>query len=164
MALRMCLSHCPKKYPLVECCCGRAIEGAGARERSVAGRVPRSPDHRARMITLFVLPLILSFAPAAVWAMRAGGLRRLWLLCVIALLVDVLAALVLSVVYAVPSVWRVVILFAVFAGPSISFTAVSLTLGGLARNLPLQLTAAIAGSLVGLATGFVVAVYWPVAW
>jgi hypothetical protein len=32
------------------------------------------------MITLLVLPLILSFAPIAVWALRVGGLQRLWLL------------------------------------------------------------------------------------
>jgi hypothetical protein len=116
------------------------------------------------MITLFVLPLILSFAPVAVWAMRAGDLRRLWLLCALALLADLLAALVLSVVYAVPSVWRVVLLFLAFVGPSILFTAVSLTLGGFARILPLQLAVAFAGCLVGLAMGFVVAVYGPVVW
>jgi hypothetical protein len=38
------------------------------------------------MITLVVLPLILAFAPSAVWALRAGGLRRLWLLCGLAIL------------------------------------------------------------------------------
>jgi hypothetical protein len=41
------------------------------------------------MITVFILPLILAFSPAAVWALRVGGL---WLLCALALL-----ALVLSV-------------------------------------------------------------------
>ena len=58
------------------------------------------------MLTLFVLPLILAFAPAAVWALRAGGPRRLWLLGAFALLALILAALVLSAVYSVPSVWR----------------------------------------------------------
>jgi hypothetical protein len=38
------------------------------------------------MITLFVLPLILAYAPVAVWALRVGDLRRLWLLCALALL------------------------------------------------------------------------------
>ena len=50
------------------------------------------------MLTLFVLPLILAFAPAAVWALRAGGLRRLWLLGAFALLALILVALVLSAV------------------------------------------------------------------
>ena len=116
------------------------------------------------MITLFVLPLILSFAPVAVWAIRTGGPRRLWLLCVLALLVDLLAALILSVAYAVPSVWRVVLLFLVFVGPPVLLTAVSLTLGGFARTLPFQLALAFAGNLIGLAIGFGVAVYAPVIW
>jgi hypothetical protein len=117
------------------------------------------------MITLFVLPLILAFAPVAVWALRTGSLRRLWLLCALALLADLLAALVLSAVYTVPSVWRVVLYFLTFVGPSILFTAGSLTLaGGFARILPLQLVVAFAGSLIGLAIGFAVAVYGPVVW
>jgi hypothetical protein len=53
------------------------------------------------MITLLVLPLILAFAPIAVWALRVGGLRRLWLLCVLALLVVV--AFMLSAIYSVPT-------------------------------------------------------------
>ena len=117
------------------------------------------------MITLFVLPLILSFAPVAVWALRTGSLRRLWLLCALALVADLLAALVLSAVYEVPSVWRVVLVFLAFAGPSILLTTVSLTLGsGFARILPLQLVIAFAGCLIGLSIGLVVAVYGPVLW
>jgi hypothetical protein len=38
------------------------------------------------MITLFVLPLVLAFGPVAVWVLRVGGLRWLWLLCALALL------------------------------------------------------------------------------
>jgi asparagine N-glycosylation enzyme membrane subunit Stt3 len=67
-----------------------------------AERGPRTRDFRAEaMITLFVLPLILAFAPIAVWALRVGGLRRLWLLCVLALLVVV--AFMLSAIYSVPT-------------------------------------------------------------
>ena len=79
------------------------------------------------MLTLFVLPLILAFAPAAVWAFRAGGLQRLWVLGAFALLALILAALLLSAVYSVPSVWRVVLYFLVFVGPSILFTNAALT-------------------------------------
>jgi len=112
------------------------------------------------MITLFVLPLILAFAPVAVWVLRVGGLRRLWLLCTLALLANLLAALVLSFVYSVPSTWRVVYYSLAFVGPSFLFAAGFLTVANtIARALPVQLITAFAGSLVGLAIGFVVVVY-----
>jgi hypothetical protein len=113
------------------------------------------------MITLFVLPLILAFAPVAVWALRVGGLRWLWLLCALALLALLLVALLLSAVYAVPSVWRVVLYSLGFVGPSILFATSLLTLasGGFARTLPLQLITVFAGSMIGLGIGFVVVVY-----
>jgi hypothetical protein len=112
------------------------------------------------MITLFVLPLILAFAPIAVWALRAGGLRWLWLLCALALLTLVLVTLVLSAMYAVPSSWRVLYYALTFVGPSILFaTGLLAAANALTRALPVQLIAAFAGSLIGLAVGFVVAVY-----
>ena len=112
------------------------------------------------MITLYVVPLVLAFGPAAVWALRVGGLRRLWLLCALVLLTVVLGALVLSAVYTVPSLWRVVLYFLGFVGPSILFATASLTLAsGFARTLPLQLVTAFAGSMVGFAVGFVAVVY-----
>jgi hypothetical protein len=112
------------------------------------------------MITLFVIPLILAFSPVAVWELRVGGLRRLWLLCALTLLAIVLLALFLSAVYSVPSVWRVVLYFLGFAGPSVVFATCSLTLAsGIARTLPLQLVVAFAGSMIGFAVGFVVVVY-----
>ncbi len=112
------------------------------------------------MIMLFVFPLILSFTPIAVWALRAGGLRRLWLLCALALLASLLAALVLSAVYSVPSTWRVLYYSLTFVGPSLLFTTSSLTVANtFTRALSVQLTTAFAGSLIGLAIGFVVIVY-----
>ena len=112
------------------------------------------------MITLFIVPLVLAFSPAAVWALRVGGLRRLWLLCALALLVVVLLALVLSTVYSVPSTWRVILYFLGFVGPSILVAAGFLTLAsGVVRTLPLQLVTAFAGSMLGLGLGFVVVVY-----
>ena len=117
------------------------------------------------MLTLFVLPLILAFAPAAVWAFRAGGLRRLWLLGAFALLALILAALVLSALYSVPSVWRVVLYFLVFVGPSVLFTNAALTVAGaFERALWTQLITAFVGCLVGLAVGFFVAVYGLGVW
>jgi hypothetical protein len=112
------------------------------------------------MLTLVVLPLILAFAPAAVWAFRTGGLRRLWLLGAFALLALILAALVLSAVYSVPSEWRVVLYFLVFVGPSVLFANAVLTVASaLESALRTQLIAAFVGSLVGLAVGFVAVVY-----
>jgi hypothetical protein len=112
------------------------------------------------MITVFILLLVLIFSPAAVWALRVGDLRRLWLLCALVLLAVVLLALVLSAVYSVPSAWRVILYFLTFLGPSILFATGSLTLAsGFARTLPLQLVTAYAGSIIGLAVGFVVVLY-----
>lgn len=112
------------------------------------------------MITLFVLPLILAFAPIAVWTLKVCGLRRLWLLCALALLALVLVALILSAIYSVPSTWRVVYYSLASVGPSLLFATVSLAVANsFARALPVQLSAAIAGSLIGLAIGFVVVVY-----
>jgi hypothetical protein len=112
------------------------------------------------MITLFVLPLILAFSPAAVWALRAGGLRLLWLLGALALVAVLCLALLLSAAFDVPSAWRVVSYSLAFVGPSILFTTGLLTLASaLARTLPLQLITAFGGSMIGLAGGFVTAVY-----
>jgi hypothetical protein len=112
------------------------------------------------MITLFVLPLILAFAPIAVWALRVGGLRRLWLLCAIALLALVVAALMLSAMYSVPSSRRVVYYSLASVGPSVLFATGSLAAANaFARSLPVQLIAALAGSLIGLAVGFVIVIY-----
>jgi hypothetical protein len=112
------------------------------------------------MITLFIVPLILAFSPVAVWALRVGGLRRLWLLCAVALLAVLFLALVLSAVYSVPSVWRVILYLLAFVGPSILLATGSLTLAnGIARTLPRQLVTTFAGSMIGLAVGFVLVVY-----
>jgi hypothetical protein len=112
------------------------------------------------MITLFILLLISAFSPVAVWALRVGGLRRLWLLCALAHLPVLLLALLLSIVYSVPSAWRVIFYFLAFLGPSILFATGSLTLArGFARTLLVQLITAFAGSIIGLVVGFIVVVY-----
>ena len=89
-----------------------------------------------------------------------GGLRWLWLLCALVLLTVVLLSLALSAVYSVPSAWLVILYFLAFVGSPILFATGSLTLAsGFTRALPLQLGAAFAGSVIGLAVGFVVVVY-----
>jgi hypothetical protein len=117
------------------------------------------------MITLFVLPLILAFAPVAVGALRVGGLRWLWLLCTLALFGTLLGVLGLSFVYSVGSAWRVVYYSLTFVGPSLLLASGSLTVANtFARALPVQLIAALGGSLIGLAVGFVVVLYVPGVW
>ena len=113
------------------------------------------------MITLLVLPLILAFAPVAVWMLRAGGLRRLWLLCVLALLAVVFLALLLSAVFSVPSVWRVLSYFLGYVGPSILLATGSLTVasGFARRTLWVELITAFAGSIIGLAVGNIAVFY-----
>jgi hypothetical protein len=89
-----------------------------------------------------------------------GGLRRLWLLCALALLALVLVALILSALYSVPSTWRVLYYSLASVGPSVLFATVSLAVANaFPRALPVQLIAAFAGSLIGLTVGFVVVVY-----
>jgi hypothetical protein len=112
------------------------------------------------VITVFFFPLILAFGPAAVWAFRVGGLRRLWLLSALTLLAILLLALVLSAIYSVSSTWQVVLYFLAFVGPSILLSSGLLALAsGFARTVPLQLIAALAGSMIGLALGYVAIVF-----
>jgi hypothetical protein len=109
---------------------------------------------------VFTIPLILAFGPAAVWALKVGGLRLLWSLCAFALLALVLLALFLSAVYSVRSAWLVILYLLGFVGPPIVFATGSLTLAsGFTRTLSLQLVVAFAGSIIGLGVGMVVVVY-----
>jgi hypothetical protein len=86
--------------------------------------------------------------------------RRLLLLLLLLLL-----ALLLSAVYSVPSVWRVILYFLAFLGPSILFATGALTLAsGFARTLLVQLITAFARSMIGLVAGFIVVVYMLRVW
>ncbi len=116
-------------------------------------------------MTTVLLLLVLALSLIAVGVLRVGGLRRLWLLCALTLLAIVLLALFLSVIYSVPSAWRVVLYFLGFVGPPILFATASLMLAsGFARTLPLQLVVAFTGSMVGLAVEIVVVVYLLGVW
>jgi hypothetical protein len=92
---------------------------------------------------------------------EASRRRRLLLL----LLLLLLLALLLSAVYSVPSVWRVILYFLAFLGPSILFATGALTLAsGFARTLLVQLITAFARSMIGLVAGFIVVVYMLRVW
>jgi len=117
------------------------------------------------MIALVIFPLILAFSPAAVWALRSGGLWRLWTLCTLALLSIAIVAIGLSVIYSVPSTARVTVYLLAFCGPSIVLATMFLSLGRVFIKSQLgQLPIAIIGSIVGLASGFVLVVYGLRVW
>jgi hypothetical protein len=82
------------------------------------------------MMAVLIVPLILTFSPAAVWALRAGGLRRLWALYGLMLLSILFLAIVVSIKYSVPSSARVALYFLAFCGPSIllATSALSITM------------------------------------
>jgi hypothetical protein len=112
------------------------------------------------VVALFIFPLLLAYGPVAVWARRSGGPRRLWLLCALALLSVVLLAVALSLAYSVPSAGRVVLYLLAFWGPSILFATGSLSVASAFTGvLPLQVAAALAGSLAGLVAGYITVVY-----
>lgn len=117
------------------------------------------------MIALLILPLILAFSPAAVWALRGGGVRRLWLLCTLTLLGILLIAIGLSLRYRVPSAARVALYLLAFCGPSILLATGLLSLRSTVTSAPVnQLAVAFAGSIVGLGLGFIVVVYGLRVW
>jgi hypothetical protein len=112
------------------------------------------------MLTLFVLPLILAYAPAAVWALSTGGPRRLWGVCVGALAAVFLLALLLSAAYSVPSTPRVVVYMLTCLGPAIVFATAFLTVANTStRSHAGHIAASLAGVVIGLLTGLGLAVY-----
>jgi hypothetical protein len=116
------------------------------------------------MMAVLIVPLILAFSPAAVWALRAGGLRRLWALCGLMLLSILFLAIVVSIKYSVPSSARVALYFLAVCGPSILLATSALSISALTRAPQGQLAAAFIGSIAGLAVGFIVIVYGLRVW
>jgi hypothetical protein len=117
------------------------------------------------MIALVILPLILAFSPAAVWALRGGGFWRLWTICALALLSIALLALGLSVIYSVPSTARLTVYLLAFCGPSVVSATMFLSLARVFMKAQSgQLPIALAGSMVGLAFGFILVVYGLRVW
>jgi hypothetical protein len=117
------------------------------------------------MMALLIVPLILAFSPCAVWALRAGGPRRLWALCALTLLVILFLAIVVSIKYSVPSTARLALYLLAFCGPSILLATSALSIGkSLTQALQGQLAAAFIGTIAGLAVGFTVVVYGLRVW
>jgi hypothetical protein len=112
------------------------------------------------MLTLFVLPLVLAYGPAAVWGLSTGGPRRLWSLCAGALAAVILLALLLSAVYSVPSTPRVVVYMLTCLGPAIVLATGFLALGNMCTTSRAgHLAASLAGVVIGLFAGLGLAIF-----
>jgi hypothetical protein len=112
------------------------------------------------MMALFVLPLVLAYAPAAVWVLGTGGPRRLWALCAGMLAAVIGLALVLSAVYSVSSTPMVVVYMLTGFGPAIVLATVSLAIANAStRSRAAQLTASLAGIVMGLLAGLALAIF-----
>ena len=112
------------------------------------------------MLTLFVLPLILAYAPGAVWALSTGGPRRLWGLCAGALAAVILLALLLSALYSVPSTPRVIVYMLTCLGPAIVLATGFVALAHTSTRSPAgHMAASVAGVVIGLLAGLGLAIY-----
>ena len=112
---------------------------------------------------IFIIPLILAFDPVAVWVLKKGGLRWLWLLCGCVLLLICLLALVLSYAYSVPSIWQLIFYLLSLFGPSIIMATGFLSFAR-AFKTAAQLLSALVGSLIGLVVGFLLSMYEVYVW
>jgi hypothetical protein len=112
------------------------------------------------MIAVFVLPLVLAYAPATVWALSTGGPRRLWVLCAGALAAVILLALLLSAVYSVPSTPLVVVYMLTCVGPAILFATMLLAIANFwTTSRAGHLAASLAGVVIGLLAGLALAIF-----
>ena len=112
------------------------------------------------MMTLFVLPLVLAYGPAGVWALSTGGPRRLWGLCAGALAAVILLALLLSSLYSVPSTPRIVVYMLTCLGPAIVLATGSLAVANtFMRSRAGHIAASLAGVVIGLLAGLGLAIY-----
>ena len=112
------------------------------------------------MLTLFVLPLILAYAPAAVWALSTGGPPRLWGVCAGALAAVFLLALLVSAAYSVPSTPRVVVYMLTCLGPAILLATAFLAVAHMStRSRAAHVAASLGGVVIGLLAGLGLAIY-----
>jgi hypothetical protein len=131
-------------------------------QASIDGTAPSGADDKEghAMLTLFVLPLILAYAPVAVWALSTGGRPRLWGVCAGALAAVILLALLLSAVYSVPSTPRVVVYMLTCLGPAIVLATGFLAVAQTSTSSPAgHIAAALAGVVIGLVAGLGLAIY-----
>lgn len=117
------------------------------------------------MIFLIVIAVIFAYAPTAVWMLDRGGVRKLWLTFVIAFLLIVCVALVVSAIYKVPNTARLVLFACGFGGSTLLCTTVVLHLShwfGLGQST--RALAAIGGAIIGVLIGMLLVVYGLHSW
>jgi hypothetical protein len=117
------------------------------------------------MLTLFVVPLIVAYGLAAVWALSTGGPRRLWSLCAGGLATVILLALLLSALYSVPSTPRVVVYMLTCLGPAILLATAFLAVAHTStRSRAAHVAASLGGVVIGLLAELGLAIYAPGVW
>ena len=117
------------------------------------------------MIAAILVVSLLTYCPAAVWALRTGGLFRLWVVSVVALIAIVALAVAVSSLYSVPSTGRVVIYALALISPAVLCTAASLTVQQLiSMQTPTPKTTAYVAGVTGLIVGVLIVVYGLRVW
>lgn len=116
-------------------------------------------------MVLFYVILILAYAPAAAWAVRSGGSRRLWLLAATTLGLVFLGGILLGYHFAVPSTFRLLVYLLAFTAPAVLLPTLLLWAqgarpGAQAAALPIALV----GGVIGLGVGWVLVVYGLGVW
>ena len=111
------------------------------------------------MIIITLTIVVLGYVGAASWAAATGPVR-LWLTAVAAFTVVILASMLLGMAYPVPDLARMLLYVITLTGPSLLVPTLLLTRTPSKRtNITANLRTALAGSVLGLAGGFVVVVF-----
>lgn len=113
----------------------------------------------------FYVILILAHAPAAAWAVRSGGTRRLWLLAASTLGLIFLGGVLLGYHFAVPSTPRLLLYLLAFSAPGVLLPTLLLwAQRARPRAQAAAVQIALVGGVIGLAVGWVVVVYGLRGW
>ncbi len=107
------------------------------------------------MLLLFVLPMPFVFGAVAFWALRSGGLRRLWLQCGFFVVFLSLFATVAARWNSTVSGRQVATFLALFTGPSLFLVNALLSVvASLTESMKARFAAAFIGSILGLIAGY----------
>jgi hypothetical protein len=117
------------------------------------------------MLFLIIMAAIFVYSPTAVWALNSGGVRRLWLAFVLALMLILSFSLYLSAVFTVPNATRVLLFLGGFGGSTLFFTTAFLHLShSFDWKQSGQALAAFGGGIVGMLMGMFLVVYGLRSW
>ena len=111
------------------------------------------------MMLLFLIILVAAYAATASWASHYGQ-ARLWLTAAAAFLLIVAFAVMLGRRFDVPSLFRLLLYALTLTGPIVLVPTAMLSLFASSKPAPVKaLPTAILGACLGLACGFVMAVF-----